>query len=482
MTSPRQSFWEHGSFAVVGHSAERNFPKITYKKLRDAGKTVYAVDPSVERIDDDVAYRDLASLPGPVEAAVLELPKDETADWVARVADAGIGAVWIHQHDRHARGARAGARARPRGLLRRLRRHVRHTRLEPPRAAPLDHEARRQVLSSRPPPAMTDGGGRRLLEPPAPALLVEWSSGLRSGWLGRRWGRRRFGAGSGRGSRRSGCRRRRLRRRGRGRWGRRADRPGVVDGPAGGGATGGVGAGAAVVAARRRRMGFCRGRGLPWERRGPAPKRESSIQLAVASGPPVAFPQPAPAPVQAARVRARVGRAGLPRRRLCRRRVGRAAPRRACGPSCPRWRRRRRDPGSAGRRRRGRSRLAVLRLGRILLAGIGLLAVLLRRVWRLAVLLRRVWRLAVLLRVQGVGRGAIGAGRLAAHVGSVAEPKDRIEDEVEQPQAHAEAPALAKITGDVERDERLSTIQTMSTIGMNRRITTTSRDDPRPCT
>ncbi len=97
MTSPRQSFWEHGSFAVVGHSAQRNFPKITYKKLRDAGRTVYAVDPSVERIGGDVAYRDLASLRGPVEAAVLELPKDETADWVTRVADAGIGTVWIHQ-------------------------------------------------------------------------------------------------------------------------------------------------------------------------------------------------------------------------------------------------------------------------------------------------------------------------------------------------------------------------------------------------
>jgi len=97
MTSSRQSFWEHDSFAVVGHSAKRNFPKITYTKLRDAGKTVYAVDPSVELIEGDAAYHDLAALPGAVEAAVLELPKEETADWVAHVADAGIGAVWIHQ-------------------------------------------------------------------------------------------------------------------------------------------------------------------------------------------------------------------------------------------------------------------------------------------------------------------------------------------------------------------------------------------------
>jgi len=97
MTSTRETFWEHGSFAVVGHGARRNFPKITYRRLRDAGKTVYAVDPSIGLVEGDTAYGDLAALPGPVEAAVLELPKDETADWVSRVADAGIGAVWIHQ-------------------------------------------------------------------------------------------------------------------------------------------------------------------------------------------------------------------------------------------------------------------------------------------------------------------------------------------------------------------------------------------------
>ena len=97
MTSSHESFWDHGSFAVVGHSARRTFPKLTYRKLRGTGKTVYAVDPSIDLIEGDTAYGDLASLPQQVEGAVLELPKDETADWVARAADAGIRAVWIHQ-------------------------------------------------------------------------------------------------------------------------------------------------------------------------------------------------------------------------------------------------------------------------------------------------------------------------------------------------------------------------------------------------
>ena len=98
MASQRESFWDHASFAVIGHTGTRSFPKMTYRGLRDSGRTVFAVDPSIDEIEGDRTFADLADLPSPVEAAVLELPKDETAAWVARVADAGIKAIWIHQH------------------------------------------------------------------------------------------------------------------------------------------------------------------------------------------------------------------------------------------------------------------------------------------------------------------------------------------------------------------------------------------------
>ena len=97
MTSQWQTFWERDSFALVGHTGKRPFPKLTYKALKRSGKTVYAVDPSVDEIEGDKTYPDLGALPTPVEAAVLELPKGETAEWVAKAADAGIKAVWIHQ-------------------------------------------------------------------------------------------------------------------------------------------------------------------------------------------------------------------------------------------------------------------------------------------------------------------------------------------------------------------------------------------------
>jgi len=96
MPSDYERFWTYPSFAIVGHSAKKGFPKLTYRGLKKQGRKIFPVDPSVNEIEGDKTYSDLASLPEPVHAAVLEVPKDETADWVRRAADAGIGNVWIH--------------------------------------------------------------------------------------------------------------------------------------------------------------------------------------------------------------------------------------------------------------------------------------------------------------------------------------------------------------------------------------------------
>jgi len=96
MGSSFESFWEHRSFAVVGDEAKKNFPLLTYRGLKQLGKTVYPVDPSAQQVEGDRAYPDLDRLPGEVEAVVLEVPKEDTRDWVARAADAGIKEVWIH--------------------------------------------------------------------------------------------------------------------------------------------------------------------------------------------------------------------------------------------------------------------------------------------------------------------------------------------------------------------------------------------------
>ena len=98
MPSECESFWTAASYAVVGHQGSKKaYPKITYGALKEQGKTVYPIDVAGQPVDGDTSYTDFAALPGPVEAAVLELPKDETAAWVARAAEAGAKQVWIHQ-------------------------------------------------------------------------------------------------------------------------------------------------------------------------------------------------------------------------------------------------------------------------------------------------------------------------------------------------------------------------------------------------
>ena len=96
MTSNYETFWENDCFAVVGNKAKQNFPVLTYRGLKKLGKEVFPVDSSVEEIEGDHAYPTLEGLPAEVDAVVLEVPKEETKEWVARVADAGIEDVWIH--------------------------------------------------------------------------------------------------------------------------------------------------------------------------------------------------------------------------------------------------------------------------------------------------------------------------------------------------------------------------------------------------
>ena len=96
MTSNYETFWENDSFAVVGDKAKQNFPVLTYRGLKKLGKEVFPVDPSVEEIEGHHAYATLDGLPAKVDAVVLEVPKEDTRDWVAKVAEAGIKDVWIH--------------------------------------------------------------------------------------------------------------------------------------------------------------------------------------------------------------------------------------------------------------------------------------------------------------------------------------------------------------------------------------------------
>jgi len=96
MSSNYENFFDADKFAVVGNSLKMKFPVLTYRGLKNLSKTVYPVDPSASDIDGDKTYKTLDELPENVERVIIEVPKQETGNWIRAVASAGIEDAWIH--------------------------------------------------------------------------------------------------------------------------------------------------------------------------------------------------------------------------------------------------------------------------------------------------------------------------------------------------------------------------------------------------
>ena len=110
-----ESFWTNRSFAVVGHAAKKNFPRLTYRRLKKLGKVVFPVDPSAIEIEGDRAYADLDALPEKVDAVVLEVPREETKAWVGQTSKQRM------QEPQRPGAARSGVRSRLRTIAARKR-------------------------------------------------------------------------------------------------------------------------------------------------------------------------------------------------------------------------------------------------------------------------------------------------------------------------------------------------------------------------
>jgi uncharacterized protein len=91
-------FLAHKRVAVTGVSRE---PKShgsnnVYKRLRERGYEVYAVNPKADEVEGDRAYKDLKSIPGGVEAVVIGTRPERAESTVRECADLGIKHVWMH--------------------------------------------------------------------------------------------------------------------------------------------------------------------------------------------------------------------------------------------------------------------------------------------------------------------------------------------------------------------------------------------------
>ena len=81
----------------VSRKPESHGSNVVYKRLRDRGYQVFAVNPEAETVEGDTAYPDLASIPGGVGAVVIGT-RPETAEATMReCATLGIKNVWMHR-------------------------------------------------------------------------------------------------------------------------------------------------------------------------------------------------------------------------------------------------------------------------------------------------------------------------------------------------------------------------------------------------
>jgi predicted CoA-binding protein len=99
MKQAASDFLSNKRVAVTGVSRTpgSHGSNVVYKRLRERGYDVFAVNPNADEVEGDRAYHDLHSIPGGVDAVVIAT-RPETADETMRnCVELGIRHVWMHR-------------------------------------------------------------------------------------------------------------------------------------------------------------------------------------------------------------------------------------------------------------------------------------------------------------------------------------------------------------------------------------------------
>jgi predicted CoA-binding protein len=81
----------------VSRSPENHGSNVVYKRLRERGYEVFAVNPNADRVEGDRAYHDLRSIPGGVDAVVIATRPETAEETMRECAELGIKHVWMHR-------------------------------------------------------------------------------------------------------------------------------------------------------------------------------------------------------------------------------------------------------------------------------------------------------------------------------------------------------------------------------------------------
>ena len=86
--------------AVAGVSREpggKHGGNIIYKRLKERGYEVFAVNPNTDTVEGDPCFRDLKSIPGGVDAVVIATAPAVAPSVAKECKELGITRVWMHR-------------------------------------------------------------------------------------------------------------------------------------------------------------------------------------------------------------------------------------------------------------------------------------------------------------------------------------------------------------------------------------------------
>jgi predicted CoA-binding protein len=85
--------------AVTGVSRQpkSHGSNVVYKRLRERGYEVFAVNPNAEQVEGDRCYHDLRSIPDGVDAVVISTRPEIAEETMRECAELGIEHVWMHR-------------------------------------------------------------------------------------------------------------------------------------------------------------------------------------------------------------------------------------------------------------------------------------------------------------------------------------------------------------------------------------------------
>jgi uncharacterized protein len=80
----------------VSRTPKTHGSNTVYRRLRERGYEVFAVNPNAAEVEGDRCYANLKSIPGGVEAVVIATRPERAEETMRECAELGIEHVWMH--------------------------------------------------------------------------------------------------------------------------------------------------------------------------------------------------------------------------------------------------------------------------------------------------------------------------------------------------------------------------------------------------